>query len=60
VQVTLRLDTSVLDKLRALGPGWQTRANAILGDGLAEYDGHRLKLPPADRRTVATGPVALA
>jgi uncharacterized protein (DUF4415 family) len=29
-QVTLRLDQDVLDKLREGGPGWQSRANAIL------------------------------
>ncbi len=44
--VTLRLDASVLDKLRALGPGWQTRANAILREGLAEHE--RQSPPPAD------------
>ncbi|WP_297513247.1 BrnA antitoxin family protein [uncultured Caulobacter sp.] len=29
-QVTLRLDRVVIDKLREGGPGWQSRANAIL------------------------------
>jgi len=29
-QVTLRLDRAVLEKLRAGGPGWQSRANEIL------------------------------
>ena len=29
-QVTLRLDSAVLEKLRSSGPGWQTRVNAIL------------------------------
>jgi uncharacterized protein (DUF4415 family) len=29
-QVTLRLDQDVLEKLRASGPGWQSRANEIL------------------------------
>jgi uncharacterized protein (DUF4415 family) len=28
--VSLRLDPDVLDKLRAAGPGWQTRLNATL------------------------------
>lgn len=28
--VSLRLDPEVVDKLRASGPGWQTRANAVL------------------------------
>jgi uncharacterized protein (DUF4415 family) len=31
-QVTVRLDEDVLEKLRATGPGWQTRLNAILRD----------------------------
>lgn len=29
-QVTLRLDSEVIDGLRATGPGWQGRANDIL------------------------------
>jgi uncharacterized protein (DUF4415 family) len=29
-QVTLRLDGDLIDKLRATGPGWQSRINAIL------------------------------
>lgn len=29
-QVTLRLDAEVLDKLRASGPGWQSRVNDML------------------------------
>ncbi len=29
-RVTLRLDRDVLSRLRDLGPGWQTRANAAL------------------------------
>lgn len=28
--VSLRLDPDVLDKLRESGPGWQSRANAVL------------------------------
>jgi len=34
-QVTLRLDADVLLKLRATGPGWQTRANEILKNSLS-------------------------
>jgi len=34
-QVTLRLDADVLVKLRATGPGWQTRANEILKKSLS-------------------------
>lgn len=30
VQVTIRLDTDVVEKLKAQGAGWQTRANAVL------------------------------
>ena len=29
-QVTLRLDGDLIDKLRATGPGWQTRVNDML------------------------------
>jgi len=29
-QVTLRLDSEVLDRFRAAGPGWQSRINAAL------------------------------
>lgn len=29
-QVTLRLDSAVLEKFRATGPGWQSRINAEL------------------------------
>lgn len=34
-QVTLRLDAEVVERLRATGPGWQTRANAALAEWLA-------------------------
>jgi len=30
IQVTLRLDIDVVEKLKAGGTGWQTRANAVL------------------------------
>jgi len=33
-QVTVRLDGSILDKLKADGPGWQTRMNEILHKAL--------------------------
>jgi uncharacterized protein (DUF4415 family) len=29
-QVTVRLDSDLVDKLRNTGPGWQSRINAIL------------------------------
>lgn len=29
-QVTLRLDADVIEKLKASGPGWQTRVNDVL------------------------------
>lgn len=28
--VSLRIDREVLERLRAMGPGWQTRVNAVL------------------------------
>lgn len=33
-QVTLRLDSAVVERLRQDGPGWQTRANALLRTAL--------------------------
>jgi uncharacterized protein (DUF4415 family) len=39
-QVTLRLDADVVERLRATGRGWQTRANAALKAWLARQ-GHR-------------------
>jgi uncharacterized protein (DUF4415 family) len=33
-QVTLRLDSAVLEKFRAMGPGWQSRINAELRKAL--------------------------
>lgn len=33
-QVTLRLDAAVIHRLRATGPGWQTRANKVLREWL--------------------------
>ncbi|MDD5028534.1 MAG: BrnA antitoxin family protein [Rhodoferax sp.] len=29
-QITLRLDTAVVEKFKASGPGWQTRINEVL------------------------------
>lgn len=29
-QITLRIDTVVVDKYKATGPGWQTRINEVL------------------------------
>ena len=37
VATTLRLDPIVLDGLRALGPGWQTKINDILGEWISEH-----------------------
>jgi BrnA antitoxin of type II toxin-antitoxin system/Arm DNA-binding domain len=45
-QVTLRLDPEVLAGLRATGPGWQTKANAVLKTWLAR----RRKQPRRMRR----------
>lgn len=33
-QVTLRLDSAVLEKFRAMGPGWQSKINAELRKAL--------------------------
>lgn len=33
-QVTVRLDSAVLEKLKSAGPGWQTRLNEILHQAL--------------------------
>jgi uncharacterized protein (DUF4415 family) len=35
-QVTLRLDGDVIDRLRATGPGWQSRINEILKKAVGE------------------------
>jgi uncharacterized protein (DUF4415 family) len=35
-QVTLRLDGDVIDRLRATGPGWQSRINEILKRAVGE------------------------
>ena len=45
-QVALRLDPAVLAGLRATGPGWQTKANAVLKTWLAK----RRKRPRRMRR----------
>lgn len=29
-QITLRIDTAIVDKYKATGPGWQTRINEVL------------------------------
>jgi len=34
-RITIRLDKDVLSKLRATGPGWQTRINDILRKAVA-------------------------
>ena len=34
-QITLRLDTTVVEKFKATGEGWQTRINAVLRDAVA-------------------------
>lgn len=33
-QISIRLDPDVLTKLREAGPGWQSRINVLLRDGL--------------------------
>lgn len=42
-QVTLRLDPAVLAGLRATGPGWQTKANAVLKTWLANQKRRRVR-----------------
>jgi uncharacterized protein (DUF4415 family) len=42
-QVTLRLDPTVLAGLRATGPGWQTKANAVLKTWLASQKRRRTR-----------------
>jgi uncharacterized protein (DUF4415 family) len=34
-QITLRLDTAIVEKFKATGPGWQTNINAVLRDAVA-------------------------
>lgn len=34
-QITLRLDTAIVDTFRATGEGWQTRINGVLRDAVA-------------------------
>ena len=34
-QITLRLDTDLVEKFKATGPGWQTNINAALRDAVA-------------------------
>ncbi|MBW4036655.1 MAG: BrnA antitoxin family protein [Proteobacteria bacterium] len=40
-QVTLRLDRDVIRRLRASGPGWQTRANEVLNQWLDQVESRR-------------------
>jgi len=42
-QINVRLDSDVLAALRAGGPGWQSRINAILRDAL-ELDAGKVRL----------------
>ena len=34
-QITLRIDTAIVNKFKATGEGWQTRINAVLRDAVA-------------------------
>ncbi|PZM17178.1 BrnA antitoxin family protein [Rhizobium tubonense] len=34
---TIRLDSDIIDRFRAGGPGWQSRINAALRDWLADH-----------------------
>lgn len=42
-RVNLRFDPGVLEQFRASGPGWQTRMNAALADGLKTHTPDELK-----------------
>jgi len=33
-QITLHIDTDIVDKYKATGPGWQTRINEVLRDAV--------------------------
>lgn len=46
VQVTLRLDLDVVEKLKADGAGWQTRANAALRRAVLHPRRHAAKSAP--------------
>jgi uncharacterized protein (DUF4415 family) len=35
--VTIRLDPVLLERLRAMGPGWQTRLNEAVREWLAKH-----------------------
>lgn len=45
-QVAIRLDPDVVGALRASGPGWQTRVNAVLKEWLASQPPTRKARPP--------------
>jgi uncharacterized protein (DUF4415 family) len=36
-QVTIRLDATLLEEMRATGPGWQTRINEAVREWLARH-----------------------
>jgi uncharacterized protein (DUF4415 family) len=36
VEVKIRLDAATVAHLRGMGPGWQTRVNALLGELVAD------------------------
>lgn len=36
IQVSLRLDADLVAKLRASGPGWQSRVNALLNSAMTD------------------------
>ena len=37
VQVTMRLDIQLVERLKATGPGWQTRANDVLSNWVKRH-----------------------
>lgn len=54
VPVKLRLDPEVVDALRASGPGWQTRINAMLA---SKIKNGKVSFQPDRERTIAVAKV---
>jgi hypothetical protein len=57
-QVNIRLDAAVLGRLRGSGPGWQSRAAAIIGESLAETTLQHFDFPVDVAVTLPSGKIA--
>jgi uncharacterized protein (DUF4415 family) len=57
-QVNIRLDVKVLQRLRESGPGWQSRAAAILGDTIDEAETQAFDFPIDVAVTLPGGDIA--